>query len=155
MPPRGRGRPRGAGIATRNRFSERQTPPTPNNTIANQRTQIAQIITQQLVVAIPGIVARINSNVNPNNAIPGNANPSNINPGNANMGNAMGNNNASNAINARSNEANANFNRENNQGGIRRECTYDDFMSCKPKDFYGKGGAVRALRWIEEMESTI
>ncbi|KAI3821381.1 hypothetical protein L1987_08948 [Smallanthus sonchifolius] len=40
------------------------------------------------------IVAHINSNVNPNNAIPGNANLGNIKPGNANMGNAMGNNNA-------------------------------------------------------------
>ncbi|KAI3797608.1 hypothetical protein L1987_32868 [Smallanthus sonchifolius] len=68
----------------------------------------------------------------------GNANPGNINPGNVNLGNALGNDNAGNAVNARRNEANANFNRENNQGGIKRECTYDDFMNCKPKDFYGK-----------------
>ena len=38
----------------------------------------------------------------------------------------------------------------NNQG-----CTYKTFMTCKPKEFHGKEGAVGLISWIESMETVL
>ncbi|PWA99001.1 reverse transcriptase domain-containing protein [Artemisia annua] len=46
-----------------------------------------------------------------------------------------------------------------NPGGIpannNKGCTYKAFMSCNPKEFHGKEGAVGLLSWIESMESVL
>ncbi|GJV30945.1 reverse transcriptase domain-containing protein [Tanacetum coccineum] len=39
---------------------------------------------------------------------------------------------------------------ENND---RRGCTYKEFLTCNPKEYDGKGGAIVYTRWIEKMES--
>jgi hypothetical protein len=36
-----------------------------------------------------------------------------------------------------------------------KSCTYKDFMACKPEEFRGDKSATDALRWIEEMETTV
>ncbi|GJS57607.1 hypothetical protein Tco_0652391 [Tanacetum coccineum] len=36
----------------------------------------------------------------------------------------------------------------NNQGG----CSYKEFLTCNPKEYDGKGGAIVFTRWIEKME---
>ena len=53
-----------------------------------------------------------------------------------------------------------NASRRNNQdrgeggsGGSNQGCTYRTFMSCKPKEFYGKEGVVGLLAWFDSMES--
>ncbi|KAK9064954.1 hypothetical protein SSX86_016337 [Deinandra increscens subsp. villosa] len=42
-----------------------------------------------------------------------------------------------------------------NDNGARgpRECSYKDFMNCKPSNFKGSEGAVGLVRWFEKMES--
>ncbi|GKE24801.1 reverse transcriptase domain-containing protein, partial [Tanacetum coccineum] len=35
----------------------------------------------------------------------------------------------------------------------RRGCTYKEFLSCNPKEYDGKRGAIVYTRWIEKMES--
>ncbi|KAI3732252.1 hypothetical protein L1987_63454 [Smallanthus sonchifolius] len=84
----------------------------------------------------------------------GNANPGNTDPGNANRGNAnQGNANLGNEGNIRGHGANYEYYEQYNPDGTRRNCTYDDFMKCRPKDFYGKGASslgcwIRALRQV-------
>ncbi|GKD59561.1 hypothetical protein Tco_1297070, partial [Tanacetum coccineum] len=36
----------------------------------------------------------------------------------------------------------------NSRGG----CSYKEFLTCNPKDYYGKGGAIAYTRWTEKME---
>jgi hypothetical protein len=100
-------------------------------------------VAQQLAAALPAIVAQLNPNVGNNS---GDTNLDNPPPEDANPGNLGVAGNA-----ARREEANG----VHTIGGIRKGCTYESFMSCKPKDFYGKGGAVEDLQWIEEMESIL
>ncbi|GJY22682.1 hypothetical protein Tco_0396340 [Tanacetum coccineum] len=40
-----------------------------------------------------------------------------------------------------------------NVGNGRNECSYKDFVACKPKEFDGKGGATAYIRWVEKMEA--
>ncbi|GKE96534.1 hypothetical protein Tco_1581389, partial [Tanacetum coccineum] len=43
-----------------------------------------------------------------------------------------------------------------NYGGfmpVARECTFQDFLKCKPHNFSGTQGAVRLTRWFEKMET--
>ncbi|GJT04727.1 putative reverse transcriptase domain-containing protein [Tanacetum coccineum] len=42
-----------------------------------------------------------------------------------------------------------------NGGNGNNGCTYKSFMSCNPKEYDGKGGAVVFTRWIERMETVI
>ncbi|GJY15805.1 putative reverse transcriptase domain-containing protein [Tanacetum coccineum] len=42
-----------------------------------------------------------------------------------------------------------------NGGNGNNGCTYKSFMSCNPKEYDGKGGAVVLTRWIEKMETVI
>ncbi|GJY70219.1 hypothetical protein Tco_0473922 [Tanacetum coccineum] len=47
---------------------------------------------------------------------------------------------------------------DNNSSGPRptqaiRECSYSEFLKCKPLDFKGTEGVVRLTRWFEKMES--
>ncbi|GJV03099.1 hypothetical protein Tco_1336668 [Tanacetum coccineum] len=44
----------------------------------------------------------------------------------------------------------------NIQGDVsngRSSCSYKEFLSCNPKDYDGKGGAITYTRWTEKMES--
>ncbi|GJT91186.1 putative reverse transcriptase domain-containing protein [Tanacetum coccineum] len=40
-----------------------------------------------------------------------------------------------------------------NVGNGRNGCSYKEFMTCNPKDYNGKGGAIVYTRWIKKMES--
>ncbi|KAI3828015.1 hypothetical protein L1987_02105 [Smallanthus sonchifolius] len=128
----------------RTRATETQNPPIPIhvNAALIQETQIAQMVVQQLVAAIPDIIAQSNTNANPGNANPGNvnlgnanpgnanpcsvnlgnANPCNAHPGNVNLGNSnpgntdSGNVNLDNANPGNANQGNANL---GNEGNIR------------------------------------
>ncbi|GKD04950.1 reverse transcriptase domain-containing protein, partial [Tanacetum coccineum] len=42
-----------------------------------------------------------------------------------------------------------------NGGNGNNGCTYKSFMSCNPKEYDGKGGAVVLTLWIEKMETVI
>nr|GEY09992.1 hypothetical protein [Tanacetum cinerariifolium] len=41
----------------------------------------------------------------------------------------------------------------NIRGDVSRGCTYKEFLSCNPKEYDGKGGAIMYTHWIEKMES--
>ncbi|GKE76467.1 hypothetical protein Tco_1542587, partial [Tanacetum coccineum] len=43
--------------------------------------------------------------------------------------------------------------RSANVSNGRNGCSYKEFMTCNPKDYNGKGGAIVYTRWIEKMES--
>ncbi|GJX85340.1 putative reverse transcriptase domain-containing protein [Tanacetum coccineum] len=65
--------------------------------------------------------------------------------GNGNRGNGNGGNGES-----------GNGNHGMNYGGfmpVARECTFQDFLKCKPHNFSGTEGAVRLTRWFEKMET--
>ncbi|GJY28988.1 hypothetical protein Tco_0404755 [Tanacetum coccineum] len=55
-------------------------------------------------------------------------------------------------VNANTNNGNGNG---GNGGNGNNGCTYKSFMSCNPKEYDGKGGAVVLTRWIERMETVI
>ncbi|GJR55755.1 putative reverse transcriptase domain-containing protein [Tanacetum coccineum] len=56
---------------------------------------------------------------------------------------------------------NGNVVNENVQGNVenvivngnRVGCSYKEFLTCNPKEYYGKGGVVALTHWIEKMES--
>ncbi|GKC79464.1 putative reverse transcriptase domain-containing protein, partial [Tanacetum coccineum] len=73
------------------------------------------------------------------------------NEGNGNGGNG-GNGNGGNRENG---NGNRNANHGMNCGGfmpVARECTFQDFLKCKPHNFSGTEGVVGLTRWIEKME---
>ncbi|KAJ9546291.1 hypothetical protein OSB04_018834 [Centaurea solstitialis] len=45
-----------------------------------------------------------------------------------------------------------NLNNDNNNVNNTVGCNYKTFMSCKPKEFYGKEGVVGLLTWIDSLE---
>ncbi|GJX43498.1 putative reverse transcriptase domain-containing protein [Tanacetum coccineum] len=55
-------------------------------------------------------------------------------------------------VNANTNNGNGNG---GNGGNGNNGCTYKSFMSCNPKEYDRKGGAVVLTRWIERMETVI
>ncbi|GJR94050.1 putative reverse transcriptase domain-containing protein [Tanacetum coccineum] len=58
-------------------------------------------------------------------------------------------------VNANANNGNGNGANGGNGGNGNNGCTYKSFMSCNPKEYDGKGGAVVLTRWIERMETVI
>ncbi|GKD90532.1 putative reverse transcriptase domain-containing protein [Tanacetum coccineum] len=50
------------------------------------------------------------------------------------------------------NNANANGGGGNGNGG-NNGCSYKTFITCNPKEYDGKGGAIALTRWMEKMES--
>ncbi|GJU59587.1 putative reverse transcriptase domain-containing protein [Tanacetum coccineum] len=42
---------------------------------------------------------------------------------------------------------------DNIRGDVSKGCTYKEFLTCNPKKYDGKGGAIVYTRWIEKMES--
>ncbi|GKC21491.1 hypothetical protein Tco_1023641, partial [Tanacetum coccineum] len=71
------------------------------------------------------------------------------NGGNGNGGNG-GNGNGGNG------NGNRNGNHGMNHGGfmpVARECTFQDFLKCKPHNFSGTEGVVGLTRWFEKMET--
>ncbi|GJY95813.1 putative reverse transcriptase domain-containing protein [Tanacetum coccineum] len=74
------------------------------------------------------------------------------NGGNGNGGNG-GNGNGGNGENK---NGNRNGNHGMNYGGfmpVARECTFQDFLKCKPHNFSGTEGVVGLTRWFEKMET--
>ncbi|GKA57331.1 putative reverse transcriptase domain-containing protein [Tanacetum coccineum] len=74
------------------------------------------------------------------------------NGGNGNGGNG-GNRNGGNGENG---NGNRNGNHGMNYGGfmpVARECTFQDFLKCKPHNFSGTEGVVGLTRWFEKMET--
>ncbi|GJW97559.1 hypothetical protein Tco_0179367 [Tanacetum coccineum] len=74
------------------------------------------------------------------------------NGGNGNGGNG-GNGNGGNGENG---NGNRNRNHDMNYGGfmpVARECTFQDFLKCKPHNFSGTEGVVGLTRWFEKMET--
>ncbi|GJS13782.1 hypothetical protein Tco_0408254 [Tanacetum coccineum] len=74
------------------------------------------------------------------------------NGGNGNGGNG-GNRNGGNGENR---NGNRNGNHGMNYGGfmpVARECTFQDFLKCKPHNFSGTEGVVGLTRWFEKMET--
>ncbi|GJT74955.1 putative reverse transcriptase domain-containing protein [Tanacetum coccineum] len=74
------------------------------------------------------------------------------NGGNGNGGNG-GNGNGGNGENR---NGNRNGNHGMNYGGfmpVARECTFQDFLKCKPHNFSGTEGVVGLTRWFEKMET--
>ncbi|GJT14713.1 putative reverse transcriptase domain-containing protein [Tanacetum coccineum] len=59
------------------------------------------------------------------------------------------------SVNANVNNGNGNGANGGNGGNGNNRCTYKYFMSCNPKEYDGKGGAVVLTRWIERMETII
>ncbi|GJX77487.1 putative reverse transcriptase domain-containing protein [Tanacetum coccineum] len=75
--------------------------------------------------------------------------------GNGN-GNGDGNGNGTRNGNNGGDNGDDNENRNVNERGDRpvaRECTYQDFMKCKPLSFKGTTGVVGLIRWSEKMET--
>ncbi|GKF91159.1 hypothetical protein Tco_0274860, partial [Tanacetum coccineum] len=82
-------------------------------------------------------------------------NGGNGNGGNGNGGN-RGNGNGGNGENRIGGNGHRNGNHGMNYGGfmpVARECTFQDFLKCKPHNFSGTQGAVRLTRWFEKMET--
>ncbi|GKB69567.1 hypothetical protein Tco_0930979 [Tanacetum coccineum] len=74
------------------------------------------------------------------------------NGGNENGGNG-GNGNEGNGGNG---NGNRNRNHGMNYGGfmpVARECTFQDFLKCKPYNFSGTEGVVELTHWLEKMET--
>ncbi|GKE11027.1 hypothetical protein Tco_1414578, partial [Tanacetum coccineum] len=70
------------------------------------------------------------------------------NGGNGNGGNGNGENR----------NENRNGNHGMNYGGfmpVARECTFQDFLKCKPHNFSGTKGVVGLTRWFEKMETEL
>ena len=127
-PKRQRGRPtRRSERVTDDEVRERTNPTNPET---SQNEQIAQIVAQQIVAAIPTIVAQLNQSRNTGN--------------DSNEACEQGH---------RVNPARGSSSEEVDD--TRNGCSYKTFMSCRPKDFNGNEGAVGALRCLEEMESVI
>ncbi|GJS28577.1 hypothetical protein Tco_0489197 [Tanacetum coccineum] len=82
----------------------------------------------------------------------GNGNGGNGNGENGGNGNG-GNGNGGNGGNG---NGNRNGNHGMNYGGfmpVARECTFQDFLKCKPHNFSGTEGVVGLTRWFEKMET--
>ncbi|GJZ03861.1 putative reverse transcriptase domain-containing protein [Tanacetum coccineum] len=77
------------------------------------------------------------------------------NGGNGNGGN-RGNGNGGNGENGNRGNGHKNGNHGMNYGGfmpVARECTFQDFLKCKPDNFSGTKGVVGLTRWFEKMET--
>ncbi|GKD00917.1 putative reverse transcriptase domain-containing protein [Tanacetum coccineum] len=77
------------------------------------------------------------------------------NRGNGNGGN-RGNGNGGNGENRNGGNGHRNGNHGMNYGGfmpVARECTFQDFLKCKPHNFSGTEGVVGLTRWFEKMET--
>ncbi|GJU36067.1 putative reverse transcriptase domain-containing protein [Tanacetum coccineum] len=85
----------------------------------------------------------------------GNGNGGNGN-GNGGNGNGNGGNGNGNGGNGNGGNGNRNGNHGMNYGGfmpVARECTFQDFLKCKPHNFSGTEGVVGLTRWFEKMET--
>ncbi|GJY40376.1 putative reverse transcriptase domain-containing protein [Tanacetum coccineum] len=77
------------------------------------------------------------------------------NGGNGNGGNG-GNGNGGNGENRNEGNGHRNGNHDMNYRGfmpVARECTFQDFLKCKPQNFLGTEGVVGLTRWFEKMET--
>ncbi|GKG28484.1 hypothetical protein Tco_0406811, partial [Tanacetum coccineum] len=77
------------------------------------------------------------------------------NGGNGNGGNG-GNGNGGNRNGGNGGNGNRNGNHVMNYEGfmpVARECTFQDFLKCKPHNFSGIKGVVGLTRWFEKMET--
>ncbi|GJV65330.1 putative reverse transcriptase domain-containing protein [Tanacetum coccineum] len=82
-------------------------------------------------------------------------NRGNGNGGNGGNGNG-GNGNGGNGENGNGGNGHRNGNHGMNYGGfmpVARECTFQDFLKCKPHNFSGTEGVVGLTRWFKKMET--
>ncbi|GKA97072.1 hypothetical protein Tco_0824966, partial [Tanacetum coccineum] len=82
-------------------------------------------------------------------------NGGNKNGGNGGNGNG-GNGNRGNGENGNVGNGHRNGNHGMNYGGfmpVARECTFQDFLKCKPQNFLGTEGVVGLTHWFEKMET--
>ncbi|GJV13226.1 putative reverse transcriptase domain-containing protein [Tanacetum coccineum] len=82
-------------------------------------------------------------------------NGGNGNEGNGGNGNG-GNGGNGNGGNGENRNGNRNGNHGMNYGGfmpVARECTFQDFLKCKPHNFSGTEGVVGLTRWFEKMKT--
>ncbi|GJR03338.1 putative reverse transcriptase domain-containing protein [Tanacetum coccineum] len=78
------------------------------------------------------------------------------NGGNGNGENRNGNGGNGNGV--RNGNGNRNGNHGMNYGGfmpVARECTFQDFLKCKPHNFSGTEGVVGLSRWFDKMETVL
>ncbi|GKC07580.1 hypothetical protein Tco_0999190, partial [Tanacetum coccineum] len=82
------------------------------------------------------------------------------NGGNGNEGNGVNGNGGNGGNENGGNEENRNGNRNRNHGmnyggfmPVARECTFQDFLKCKPYNFSGTEGVVELTHWLEKMET--
>ncbi|GKC51418.1 hypothetical protein Tco_1074163 [Tanacetum coccineum] len=69
-----------------------------------------------------------------------------------------GNGNGGNGNGGRNGNGNRNGNHGMNYGGfmpVARECTFQDFLKCKPHNFSGTEGVVGLSRWFDKMETVL
>ncbi|GJX24095.1 putative reverse transcriptase domain-containing protein [Tanacetum coccineum] len=67
-----------------------------------------------------------------------------------------GNGNGGNGENRNGGNGHRNRNHDMNYGGfmsVAQECTFQDFLKCKPHNFLGTEGVVGLTRWFEKMET--
>ncbi|GKC72772.1 hypothetical protein Tco_1118655 [Tanacetum coccineum] len=77
------------------------------------------------------------------------------NRGNGNRGNG-GDGNGGNGENGNGGNGHKNGNHGMNYGGfmpVARECTFQDFLKCKPQNFSRTEGVVGLTRWFKKMET--
>ncbi|GKA80226.1 hypothetical protein Tco_0786822 [Tanacetum coccineum] len=103
----------------------RRTPATQG---VNEVPGFATVIAKQLQDLLPTIVAQVGDHV-------------------SNQGNIESQNDNATDDNIHEDDRNANL------GNCRNECSYKDFVACKPKEFDGKDGMVAYIHWVEKMEA--
>ncbi|GKB09690.1 putative reverse transcriptase domain-containing protein [Tanacetum coccineum] len=64
-----------------------------------------------------------------------------------------GNGNGGNGGNGNRGRGNGNTSNGGNGNGVAQECTFQDFLKCKPHNFSGTEGVVGLTRWFEKMET--
>ncbi|GJX74139.1 putative reverse transcriptase domain-containing protein [Tanacetum coccineum] len=128
--------------------------------------EVKELVTRQVAEEIKARDAAMNLEpLNGNGGNRGNRNGGN--KGNRNLGNGEngnggngGNGNGGNGGNGNGrNGENGNGNRNGNHGmnyggfmPVARECTFQEFLKCKPHNFSGTEGIVGLTRWFEKME---
>nr|GEY48797.1 hypothetical protein [Tanacetum cinerariifolium] len=116
--------------------------------------EIVDLVTRRVAKEIEAIEAAMNLE-RPNENDDEQENGNRGNGGNGNGGNE-GNGNRGNGGNGENRNGDRNGDHVMNYGGfipMARECTFQDFLKCKPHTFSGTKGVVGLTRWFEKMET--
>ncbi|GKB64582.1 putative reverse transcriptase domain-containing protein [Tanacetum coccineum] len=132
--------------------------------ITETHGEIKDLIAHRVAEEIEAREATINLEpLNENRDEQGNGNGGNGNGGNGEIGNGgnggngnEGNGENGNGGNGENGNGYRNMNHGMNYGGfmaVARECTFQDFLKCKPQNFSGTEGVVGLTCWFEKMET--